>query len=98
LYFCIFICNKKAYSTVGGFDQRFEGYGSEDSSFYFRSTGIPVNADTTRVINLLHIDHGYNEQLLHATETNKRLLAAYSRVDINDRILDCKNNNIFNKT
>jgi hypothetical protein len=94
----IFICNKKTYATVGGFDQRFEGYGSEDSSFYLRCTDSIVNADTTRVINLLHIDHGYNEQLLQATETNRRLLITYSHVKVDDRILDCKNNNIFNKT
>jgi len=94
----IFICNKQAYVTVGGFDQRFEGHGGEDSNFYLRCTDSIVIADTTRAINLLHIDHDYNEQLLQATETNRRLLVLYSRVKTSDRIIDCKNNNIFNKT
>lgn len=91
----IFICNKKAYTNVGGFDQRFEGYGSEDTSFYMRCTESKDNADTTRVLDLIHIDHDYNEAEQHAIETNRRLLIIYSRVNAEERIIDCKKHNIF---
>ncbi len=91
----IFICNKKAYSKVGGFDQRFEGYGSEDTSFYMRSTESKDNADNTRVMDLIHIDHGYDDVEQQAIETNKKLLFIYSQISPDERIIDCKKHNIF---
>lgn len=94
----IFICNKKAYSKVGGFDQRFEGYGSEDTSFYMRATEAENCADTTRVIDLIHIDHTYTEIEQQAIEINKGLLIIYSRINPVERIADCKKHNIFNNT
>ena len=92
----IFICNKKTYATVGGFDPRYEGHGSEDSSFYLRCTDSIVNADTTRSINLLHIDHLYDENLMLTVETNKNLLFISTRINPAERIIDCKKFNIFN--
>jgi hypothetical protein len=92
----IFICNKKAYATVGGFDPRYEGHGSEDSSFYLRCTESTGNADTTRSINLLHIDHLYDESLMLTVETNKNLLFISTRISPAERIIDCKKINIFN--
>jgi|LakMenEpi03Aug12_release.lakeMendotaPanAssembly.Ray.scaffolds.fasta_scaffold95729_4 predicted glycosyltransferase involved in capsule biosynthesis len=94
----IFICNKKTYAKVGGFDQRFEGYGSEDTSFYMRCVESKNNADTTRVMDLIHIDHDYNEVEQHAIETNRRLLIIYSRVNADERIIDCKKHNIFHNS
>lgn len=99
----IFICNKKAFAKVGGFDQRFIGYGSEDTSFYMRSTDLNngadtmMSADTTRVIDLLHIDHNHDDVEQQAVEINQSLLHALSHLEVNKRIADCKNNNIFNK-
>ena len=92
----IFICNKKAYATVGGFDPRYEGHGSEDSSFYLRCIESTGNADTTRSINLLHIDHLYDEKLMLTVETNKNLLFISTRISPAERIIDCKKFNIFN--
>lgn len=90
----IFICNKKAFIKVGGFDQRFEGYGSEDTSFYMRSVESN-NADTTRVIDMIHINHNYSEIEIQAIEANKSLLTIYSLINPVDRIIDCKKHNIF---
>lgn len=90
----IFITNKTAYATVGGFDHRFEGYGSEDTNFYTRCTESN-NAFTTRNINLLHIEHSHNDIDLNTIEINKRLLFIYSKINVNDRIKDCRDNNIF---
>lgn len=92
----IFLTNKKTYAKVGGFDHRFEGYGSEDSNFYLRSTESG-NAITSENTTLLHIDHEYDENESLSTETNKRIHILYSRINPTDRIKGCKENNIFNK-
>jgi glycosyltransferase involved in cell wall biosynthesis len=90
----LFICTKQAFARCGGFDQRFEGYGSEDTNFYMRCDDSR-NAAHTRNVTLIHIEHGYSPAEHEAMETNKRLLIIYSRIEINDRISECKKNNIF---
>lgn len=94
----IFLCNKIAYARVGGFDHRFEGYGSEDTNFYTRCTETGGEADTTRVIDMIHINHPHDNTDMQLIERNRRLLTIYSNINPRDRITDCKRYNIFCKT
>ena len=90
----IFLCNKKIYAKVGGFDQRFIGHGSEDTNFFMRCTET-YNAIVCDNISMLHLNHEYDQIDYKAQDFNKGLLHILSRISPNDRITDCKLYNIF---
>lgn len=50
-------CKKATYWSVGGFDERYEGYGCEDCDFYERISSISEWFGT-RTVDMLHLYHG----------------------------------------
>lgn len=92
----IFLCTKKMFSSIGGFDQRFEGHGGEDTSFYLRATETRVGM-CSQNINMLHMDHTYDDDKGITTTLNTNLMATLSKIHPVERIRQTKLYNIFNE-
>lgn len=72
---------KDAYIKIGGMNERFEGYGSEDCEFWGRATSL-CKVYENREFPLLHLNH----KRLHNYSQNGDLYNSLVSQDINQRL------------
>ena len=93
-----FFINKGKYFAIGGHDENFKGYGSEDSEFYERVSKILKVKKSDHIV--LHQEHGREPHVLDNIEKNKTYL--YGLKDIPDKTrvsqLHSYNRYLINKT
>jgi hypothetical protein len=88
-----FGANRQAYFDIGGFDERFIGWGGEDNEFWER-------AQTKKVypygyLPLIHLWHEpQREKLLGASAATKRLFEKLTRRDPFNRIRHLRDNHV----
>lgn len=78
------IVQKDWYIEVGGFDERFEGWGAEDDAFYMkaRKLGRVVKASPRGGPLLYHLYHGHGVDKHKLWERNKQLWVKYCVSDV----------------
>ncbi len=79
--------SKKAFQTIGGFDERFIGWGGEDTEFWERA--ITQNAWLFGYLPLVHLWHeSQSEKLSPFTSETKALYDRLSEIPATQRIAD----------
>ncbi len=91
----VFLIRKQVYYDIGGHDEQFIGYGSEDSDFYKRCHDLLYV--TTDNFAILHIDHERDVLNDAAAEKNKLYLEHISDTPLNTRIKLLKSYNQYLK-
>lgn len=82
-------CTKDTFIKIGGFDERFIGYGCEDCDFFERLS--TTNFYNKRESTFIHIWHSRTRNWDMNHEKNKLLYAKISHCDMKSRIRDCTN-------
>lgn len=75
---------KSAYVRIGGFDERFVGYGVEDVEFYERLKNL-TNHKEDRVIKMIHLWHGRVDGWQARHQANKLYYIDQQRISLQQR-------------
>lgn len=84
----IFFINRQKYYDIGGHDEYFRGYGSEDSDFYKRVHDLLSVSISTH--NILHQEHGREPDSFVNEEKNKAYLYYVQSILLSHRIENLK--------
>lgn len=81
---------REAYFKIGGFDEKFVGYGVEDCEFYERMSKCS-NFREERSVTLIHLAHGRTPGWEACHENNKKRYTSLQRMALATRISKLRN-------
>lgn len=81
----IFVIRREYFTRVGGFDERFSGWGAEDDAMSLKLLGLSTKVAIARNVIAWHLWHPRDGRYAHkGYETNSRLLQEYRNLDRRD--------------